>query len=176
MFARDGDAAGAVRRAKGLRERMNYPEQRHWRELRKLDAHIRRQAPIGRCVADFACHSKRVVVEVEGRVHEVFADVALRDIERTAWLQAQGDTVLRFSDRQVLDDFYGVVDAVKQALALPLDGGRLGGGEVGALAGEVALGSEPSGAWPKSALPTPPSPTLPPSRGKGEDSSDIKAF
>lgn len=162
-------APGAVKRARGLRARMNYPEQKLWRELRKVDAHIRRQAPIGRYVADFACHSKKVVIEVEGGVHERLSEVALRDIERTAWLEAQGYTVLRFSDVQVVNDLYGVVDAVRLALALPLDGGGLGGGEAGALAGVVALGSEPAVASQPTAMHTPPSPTLPPSRGKGDE-------
>ncbi|HKR89513.1 MAG TPA: endonuclease domain-containing protein [Phenylobacterium sp.] len=169
MFAHGGHAPGAVRRARGLRARMNYPEQKLWKELRRLDVHIRRQAPIGRYVADFACHSKKVVIEVEGGVHERLPEVALRDIERTAWLETQGYTVLRFTDVQVLNDLYGVVDAVRTALALPLDGGGLGGGEAGALAGEFALGSEPTVARPSGAVHTPPSPPLPPSRGKGDE-------
>lgn len=169
MLAGTGHAPGAVKRARGLRARMNYPEQKLWKELRKLDAHIRRQAPIGSYVADFACHSKKVVIEVEGGVHERLPEVALRDIQRTAWLEGQGYTVLRFRDVQVLNDIHGVVDAVRTALALPLDGGGWGGGEAGALASEVALGSEPAVACPSSAVHTPPSPTLPPSRGKGDE-------
>jgi len=148
---------------------MNYPEQLPWKELRKLDVHIRRQAPIGRYVADFACHSKRVVIEVEGGVHERLPEVALRDIERTAWLQAQGYRVLRFTDVQVLGDLYGVVDTVKQALALPLDEGGVGGGAAWEPAGDVALGSEPTCASTRIVPLTPPSPTLPPSRGKGHE-------
>jgi very-short-patch-repair endonuclease len=152
---------------------MNYPEQKLWKELRKLDAHIRRQAPVGRYVADFACHAKRVVIEVEGGVHERLPEVALRDIERTAWLQTQGCTVLRFSDRRVVEDIYGVVDEVRKALALPLDGGGLGGGGLDELTGQVALGAEPNGVSPRNALPAPPSPTPSPSRGKGDlDASD----
>ena len=174
MRVETGHAPGAMRRARGLRARMNYPEQRLWKELRKLDAHIRRQAPIGKYVADFACHSKRLVIEVEGGVHEVFAEVALRDIERTAWLEGQGDKVLRFTSKQVLDDVYAVVDAVKQALALPLDGGGMGGGEAGAPSERSAVGSAPSSASSGNALPTPPSPTLPPSRGKGDQNSKAR--
>ena len=148
---------------------MNLPEQKLWKALRGLDAHIRRQATIGRYVADFAGHSKRVVIEVEGGVHEVFADVALRDIERTAWLESQGYKVLRFSSKQVMDDLGSVVDEIRKALALPLDGGGMGGGEGSAHAGRAAVGSEPISAFASNALLTPPSPTLPPSRGKGDE-------
>jgi len=169
MFERATHAPGAVRRARGLRARMNTPEQRLWKELRRLEAHIRRQAPIGKYVADFACHSKRVVIEVEGAVHERLPEVALRDSERTAWLEGQGYRVLRFRDRRVLDDMDGVINEIGKALALPLDGGGLGGGAGHELAGMAGLGSEPNGAKSAKALPTPPSPTLPPSRGKGDE-------
>jgi very-short-patch-repair endonuclease len=148
---------------------MNYPEQRLWKELRKLDAHIRRQASIGRYVADFACPSRKVVIEVEGGVHERLPEVALRDIERTAWLEGQGYTVLRFSDVQVLNNLDDDVDAVRLALALPLDGGGLGGGEAKASAAKLTLGSAPTVASSARAVHTPPSPTLPPSRGKGDE-------
>jgi very-short-patch-repair endonuclease len=169
MRAHESHAPGAVKRARGLRARMNWPEQRLWKELRKLEVHIRRQAPIGPYVADFACHSKRVVIEVEGGVHERLPEVALRDIQRTAWLERQGYRVLRFSDVQVRNDIESVVAAVKTALSLPLVGGGQGGGAGSALAGKSALGSEPNGAGAGSLAPTPPSPTLPPSRGKGDE-------
>jgi very-short-patch-repair endonuclease len=162
-------APGAVvRRARALRGRMNYPEQKLWKELRRLEAHVRRQAPIGKYVVDFVCHAKRVVIEVEGPVHQIFADTALRDIERTAWLESQGYRVLCFTDRQVLDDLHWVVNAVKIALALPLDGGGLGGGVGRTSAWRGALGSEPKSAPTNNVQQTPPSPTLPPLRGKGE--------
>ena len=128
MLAHESHAPGAVARARGLRARMNAPEQRLWRELRKLGAHVRRQAPIGRYVADFACHARRLVIEVDGGVHERLAEVALRDIERTAWLEGQGYKVLRFTDVQVMNDVHTVVDEIRKALALPLDRGGLGGG------------------------------------------------
>ncbi len=45
---------------------MTGPEKRLWKALRKTGLHIRRQAPIGRYIADFACHEARVVIEVDG--------------------------------------------------------------------------------------------------------------
>ncbi|MDB5446105.1 MAG: hypothetical protein JWQ97_1422 [Phenylobacterium sp.] len=168
MFEHASHRPGAVRRARGLRARMNLPERLLWERLRKLDAHIRRQAPVGRFIADFACHSKRLVIEVEGGVHERLAEVALRDIERTAWLEGQGYRVLRFSDVQVLNDIETVLETVEKALALPLDGGGLGGGAPAVDAVGSALGSQPISATIGDAQPPPPSPALPPSRGKGD--------
>jgi hypothetical protein len=134
--------------------------------LRKLDANFRRQAPIGRYFADFASHGRRLVIEVDGGVHERLADVAARDVERQRWLETEGYRVLRFTDRQVQDDVHGCVHQIQEALLL--DGGGLGGGaskEVG-LREQVGVGALLSSS--PASVGTPPSPTLPPSRRKGD--------
>jgi very-short-patch-repair endonuclease len=127
---------------------MTWTEQRLWQELRKLDANFRRQAPIGRYFADFATHGPRLVIEVDGGVHERLDEVMLRDFERQQWLEGQGYTVLRFTDDQVRTDVHGCVEAMKRHLAPRPDG-----------APSNAICGEP--------LRTPPSPALPPSRRKG---------
>ncbi|MEO8114347.1 MAG: endonuclease domain-containing protein [Phenylobacterium sp.] len=167
MFEHAGQPAGATTRAKGFRRRMTSSEQRLWRELRKLDLNFRRQAPVGRYVTDFACHGRRLVIEVDGGVHERLAEVAARDVERQAWLEAEGYRVLRFTDRQVHNDVAAVLREVEQALALPLDGGGLGGGVAAELTEAREWAPAPNGDLHPIAAATPPSPTLPPSRGKG---------
>ena len=144
-------------------------EQRLWREFRKLKLPIRRQAPIGTYVADFACHSARLVVEIDGPVHELFAEVAVRDIERTAWLEGQGYRVIRFTNRQVEDDIDAVVGAIKQALEpFPLDGGRAGlGVNAQAVTPEAQMALAPPRDIHLASAASPSSPTLPPSRGNG---------
>ena len=150
---------------------MNYSEQRLWKELRKLDVNFRRQAPIGPYFADFAAdfavYAHKLVIEVDGGVHERLEAVQLRDAERQRWLEAEGFTVLRFTDRDVAD-VHACVDKVR---ALLLEGGGLGGGEGSALMGEREWAPAPNGASDVTALRTPPSPALPPSRRKGEASS-----
>jgi len=145
---------------------MTATEQRLWRELRKLQLSFRRQAPIGRYFADFACHGRRLVIEVDGGVHERLAEVAARDVERQRWLEGEGYRVLRFTDRQVSHDVQGCLEKIKEALLL--DGGGLGGGENSrfGLAAQVGAGAF-SGTLLISAA-TPPSPALPPSRRKGD--------
>jgi len=95
---------------------MTWSETRLWKALRTLDANFRRQAPIGRYFADFAALSPKLVIEVDGGVHERIAEVAVRDIARQAWLEGQGYRVLRFTDRQVNDDLDGCVEIVRRAL------------------------------------------------------------
>ena len=96
-FDRDRHAAGAVAKSRHLRANMTLGEKRLWDELRKLKLHIRRQAPIGRYIADFAHHAARVVIEVDSPRHDG-AEAELRDAERDAWLDSQGYKVLRFRD------------------------------------------------------------------------------
>jgi len=146
---------------------MTTSEQRLWKALRKLDAHIRRQAPIGPYIADFACHPRKVVIEVDGGIHERLDDVALKDFERSEWLRSQGYLVLRFTNRQVDTDVMAVVQEIELHLALPLDGEGLGWGERGEMMKDRGMATEPGGAGCGSALRTPQSPTLSPSRGKG---------
>jgi very-short-patch-repair endonuclease len=98
---------------------MTWSETRLWKELRKLDANFRRQAPIGRYFADFAAHGPKLVIEVDGAIHERLAAVAARDLERQAWLEAEGYRVLRFTDRQVGDDLSGCLDSIRAALGRP---------------------------------------------------------
>src|SRR5690606_21179113 len=78
--------------ARELRTRMTVPEQKLWRVLRgRRLAGLKfiRQAPIERSIVDFACRSKRLIVEVDGDSH---ADRATRDGRRQQALEAAGWT------------------------------------------------------------------------------------
>jgi len=145
---------------------MTWSEKTLWRELRKLDMNFRRQAPIGPYFADFAIHGRKLVIEVDGGVHERLDEVALRDGERQLWLQGEGYRVLRFSDREVENDVLACVEIVKKALLL--NGGGLGGDVASRWTQEHGLTSTPARDLPSPSPVTPPSPALPPSRRKGE--------
>lgn len=168
MWEHEGHAKGAVGRARRLRSAMTPSEQRLWKALRKLDVHVRRQAPIGPYVVDFACHARKLVIEVDGEIHERLDDVALRDFERSQWLRSQGYQVVRVSNRQVDTDVATVIQQIEQHLALPLDGEGLGWGESAVLPEASGLASEPTRVLRPTALCSPQSPALSPSRGKGD--------
>jgi very-short-patch-repair endonuclease len=65
---------------------------------RRLGVRFRRQVPIGPYVADFACLEERLVVEIDGSVHDHKDESA-----RTAYLQKQGFRVVRIDNDQVED-------------------------------------------------------------------------
>jgi len=91
-------------RAKALRKRMTFCEKVLWQELRKNRLHnlyFRRQHPISHFIADFYCHELRLVVEVDGSIHnpEIQKD---RDLNRTAELENLGIAVIRVSNNDVI--------------------------------------------------------------------------
>ena len=95
-------------RARALRARPTDAERKLWEALRnrQLEGHgFRRQAPIGRYIADFVCFGRKLVVEVDGGQHATDKD---RAAARTAWFESQGFRVLRFWNNDVLGNTDGV--------------------------------------------------------------------
>lgn len=93
-----------------MRKAMTDAELRLWNELRAhrlMGLGFRRQFPISGYIVDFACPTKRLIVEVDGTQH---ADdtVAASDAARSRALQQDGWTILRFWNDDVLRD----IDAV----------------------------------------------------------------
>ena len=81
-------------------------------------AKFRRQVPIDRYVADFYCHAAKVVVELDGKQHEWFADY---DAGRTELLERLGVRVVRFINAQVWEDLDAVLERIRGELRLPFD-------------------------------------------------------
>ena len=97
-------------RAKAMRRAMTDAELKLWNELRAhrlMGLGFRRQFPIDRYIVDFACPAKKLVVEVDGSQH---ADktVSAYDAARSEKLHADGWTILRFWNDDVLADIDGV--------------------------------------------------------------------
>lgn len=82
-----------------------------WKALRTTGLHFRRQAPFGPYIVDFVCHEHRLILEMDGGVHNLPA-VAARDLERDAWLTGRGYRVMRFANDQAVAD----IDAVLQEI------------------------------------------------------------
>jgi len=141
-FDHDRHTPGAAKRARRLRQTAPLSEQKLWDALRSLKLGIRRQAPLGRYIADFAHHGARLVIEVDGRRHAL-PDEQLKDVERDAWLESQGYRVIRVNDD--LAERIGQIILARPGKA-----------------------TAPTGVHRFDGADTPPSPTLPPLRGKGE--------
>jgi very-short-patch-repair endonuclease len=111
----EGAAGRTLRLAKHLRKNMTEAETKLWHQLRakRFESYkFKRQAPIGKYIADFASFTHRLVVEVDGSQHEGSAS----DIVRDAWLKSQGFKVLRFWNRELLLDVDGAMMSILAAL------------------------------------------------------------
>jgi very-short-patch-repair endonuclease len=107
-----------VPRARRLRRDMTDAERKLWWHLRRLPidhSHFRRQATIGPFFADFACHERRLIIEVDGAQHNQPENVA-RDAERSAYLRSQDYRILRFWNNDVLKNIDSVMEAILVAM------------------------------------------------------------
>ncbi len=102
-------------RARALRQAGGLAEERVWARLRggKVDGwKVRRQYPVGRHVADFACIPLRLVIEIDGGIHQR-DDVILDDHLRQQAIEALGWTVIRFTNDQALSAPAHIDDAIR---------------------------------------------------------------
>ena len=122
----------ANERARRLRRNRTDAERRLWRELRELKQagfKFRQQAPVDYFIVDFACHSQRLIIEVDGGTHGTDAELA-RDRRRDRYLKDQGFRILRVWNSEVRENIEGVMDVVIAALHTPTpDPSPQGGGE-----------------------------------------------
>jgi very-short-patch-repair endonuclease len=105
-------------RAKALRGRLTNAEMILWSRLRHEAINgrrFRRQHPIGPYIADFACLTVRLVVEVDGATH-ASADEIAHDRQRDACLSKRGFRVLRFWNREIYDNLDGVLNVIWNAV------------------------------------------------------------
>lgn len=72
---------------------------------------FRRQHPIGKYIADFYCHKLRLVIEVDGNIHNI-PDVKANDLQRERNLQALGCRIIRFTNLDVLERLQIVLDKI----------------------------------------------------------------
>jgi very-short-patch-repair endonuclease len=95
-------------KAKILREHMTEAEIKLWEILRNkqlLNYRFRPQHPIDIFIADFYCHSLKLVIEVDGDIHNT-KDQIEYDIGREAELLNWGIKVIRFTNEEVITDVY----------------------------------------------------------------------
>ncbi|HPF95650.1 MAG TPA: endonuclease domain-containing protein [bacterium] len=91
-------------RSQALRKNQTQAEKIFWYQvLKKPPFHVftwRRQKPLGHFIVDFYCTELRLVIEIDGKIHESQVE---RDEARTRILQETfGLQVIRFTNDEVL--------------------------------------------------------------------------
>lgn len=105
-----------IAQARRLRRDQTLAEKTFWtivRNRRLGGYRFLRQTPIDRYIADFVCEAGKLIVELDGPVHDEREDY---DTRRTEALELYGYTVLRLRNEQVLADPGGTMDIVLAAL------------------------------------------------------------
>jgi very-short-patch-repair endonuclease len=100
--------------ARELRNRQTGAEARLWAILkdRRLEGlKFRRQHPVGPFVVDFCCPSSRLVIELDGKVHEEMIE---QDEERTRLLNAAGYRVIRFKNKELFNQPDAVITQIAE--------------------------------------------------------------
>ena len=102
--------------ARLLRREMTPHERKLWYLfLRKYPVKIYKQRIVGRFIVDFYCAAAKLVIELDGSQHYDAQGMAY-DAERSAFLTALGLEVLRFSNRDVDQDFSGVCAQIDRVI------------------------------------------------------------
>lgn len=102
---------------KYLRNNQTLPEQKFWNLVRNKQVRglkFRRQHQIGKYIVDFYCHSKKLIVEIDGDTHATEVGKII-DTIRTRYLESLGFKVVRYTNRELLYNPEGVYqDLLKQ--------------------------------------------------------------
>ncbi len=107
-----------LQKAKELRQKQTPAEQMLWQCLRSNQLHgakFRRQHNIGQCIVDFYCHAAKLVIELDGGIHELQKE---RDSDRDTWLQANGLQVLRLKNEEITQNLPQVLQTITNHLSL----------------------------------------------------------
>ncbi|HEX3672774.1 MAG TPA: DUF559 domain-containing protein [Rhizomicrobium sp.] len=104
-------------RARELRNNSTKAERWLWKilgPLRTEGIRFRRQQPIGPYIVDFCCPALKLIVELDGSQHYQ-PDAVVHDQERTRWLEERRYTVLRFENKNVMEQRHVVIDGILAA-------------------------------------------------------------
>ena len=91
--------------AKNLRTGSTPQERKLWYTfLSKYKLRFQRQKAIGDYIVDFYCHKAKLVVEIDGSQHFTEESI-LQDSLRTEFLESHNLKVVRFTNRQIDEQF-----------------------------------------------------------------------
>jgi len=96
--------------AKELRRNMTDAEMVLWGYLKAgiNGLKFRRQHPIGIYIADFYCHKLRLIIEVDGNIHDK-KEIKEYDLNRENDLKSWDYIIIRFSNQKVLKETQAVL-------------------------------------------------------------------
>jgi very-short-patch-repair endonuclease len=113
-----GSSRKAFSNARELRKSMTEAEVLLWEKLRNRmvkGLKFRRQHPIAGYIADFYCHEVKLIIELDGGIHDL-SDYKEHDEGRTFELEASGIKIIRFKNDEVLHNIEEVLNHIIQRI------------------------------------------------------------
>ncbi len=108
---------GLKTKRKELRKRLTPAEAKLWVYIKnsQLGQKFRRQHSVGYYILDFYCPAKMLAVELDGSPHDTEQGYR-QDQERTIHLNALGIKVVRFENKDVINNLEAVITEIKKNL------------------------------------------------------------
>ena len=105
-------------KAKELRNKLTPAEQTLWLRLKEQfpEYKFRRQHPISIYIVDFYCHKLKLVIEVDGSIHDS-TEAKLNDEKRQGDLENLNLTVIRFTNEQIRSEVENVINRISSVIA-----------------------------------------------------------
>jgi very-short-patch-repair endonuclease len=113
-----GANSTTLRTAAMLRKNMTLSEILLWKKLKDkkiFNTKFRKQHPIGIFIVDFYSHEYKLVIEVDGEIHDN-EDSNEYDSNRTAELNRFGIRVIRFTNDEVTYNINSVITMIQRAI------------------------------------------------------------
>ncbi len=112
--------------AEALRYNPTHAELLLWGHLKgkQLGVKFRRQHPLGIYIADFYCHEHKIIIELDGSIHNR-SDIIANDIIRQQNLEKDGFKIIRFSNQDIFTRLEQALENIKSNFSSPFRG--LGG-------------------------------------------------
>jgi very-short-patch-repair endonuclease len=113
------DRPSLKHRRRALRGSLTPAEARLWKYLQRSQLEgrkFRSQHSVGPFILDFYCPVAKVAIELDGAAHDHDA-AQLADATRDEYLRSFGITVLRFENREVMENLEGVLLRIKKQLS-----------------------------------------------------------
>ena len=109
--------------AKELRKAETEPEKILWSKLNRNQIpglQFRRQHPINIFIGDFYCVRIKLLIEVDGSIHEII-EYKEHDQGRSEILNDFGITVIRFTNEQIIEETDSIIEQIKTIAKKLLD-------------------------------------------------------
>ncbi len=104
-------------KAKKLRNNVTPTEMILWGRLKEYfpETKFRRQHPISFYIVDIYCHSKKLIIEIDGSIHDL-EEMKINDEIRQKALENLGLKIIRFTTNDILNNLESVLKTIEKNL------------------------------------------------------------